>query len=228
VRGDFNNFTDRDDATGALGLTLPTVAMQRATQPAGIITASPSADTCNVYFSTDMGDTETSSLAHELFGRLYLSLKGVPWQHPKKTEDIKARGTLEEKHGIKDPLGGTYKGTVKDYIDQYVGSESFSALKSPTQFVSRDQLRSALNGLKKDFRTQVKGTINEAWQVPDSLGLAWEAISANYTVAETADPKLNTSIEDELATWYGTLSTDQQYVFMSFLTDVRFDILRRT
>lgn len=213
---------------GAAGLTLPTAAMRRATQPTGILVASPAADTCNVYFSTEMGGAESSSLAHELFGHLYLSLKGVLWQHPKKPEDIKARGTLEEKHGIKDPLGGVYKGTVKDYIDLYVGSESFSALKSPTQFVSRDQLRSALNGLKKDFSTQAKGSMNEAWEVPDSLGLAWEAISANYAVAETADPKVQTSIEEELATWYGTLSADQQYVFMSYLTDVRFEILRRT
>lgn len=212
----------------AEGLTLTTVAIQRALQPQGILMASAESDTNQVFFSTQLSDPSSSSLAHELFGHLYLALKGVPFQHPNKPEDIKTRGTLSGKHGIKDPLGGTYTGTVQDYIDQYVGSSTFSALKSPTQFVSRNQLRSALNSFKKDFGAGAQGKLNGDWSVPPSLDLSWEIIGANYTVAETADPALVTSIEDELATWYGTLTVDQQYVFMSYLITLLNEMLRKT
>jgi hypothetical protein len=212
----------------ALGATLPRVAILRAIQPKGTGFASPDPDTNLVFFTTDIGGPSTSSLAHELFGHLFLALKGVPFTHPKEPAEVKAWGTLHEEHGIKDPFGGTYKGTVREYIDLYVGSETFSTLKSPTQFVSRRQLRSALNSFKADFATKAKGKLNGPWEVPDSLGLSWEVISTNYAVAETADPKLLTSIEAELAAWYRTLKADQQYVLMSFLTDERFDILRKT
>ena len=213
---------------GALGLTFPTVALQRAVQPEGMLVAGPDSDTSEVYFSTAFTDASTSSLAHELFGHLYLALKGVPWTHPADPKKIKSSGTLEEKHGITDPFGGTYKGTVKDYIDLYVGSESFSAMASPTQFVSPQQLQSELKTFKADFKTKASGTVNGPWKVADSLGLSWEIVSANHAVAKTANPQLLTSIESDLATWYGTLTADQQYVLFSWLGKVRDDFSRKT
>jgi hypothetical protein len=159
---------------------------------------------------------------------MWLALKDVPFVHPKAPADIVARGTLETKHGVKDPLGGTYTGPVKDFIDRYVGSELMSRLKSPTQFVSRGQLDAALARLKDGFATRASGTLNGPWEVPGDMASAWEIIGTNYEMAGLADPALEKRIVADVAAWYAGLSAERQYVFLRFLAAMRKDFLQKT
>jgi len=214
------------------GLTLPTEALQRRIYPAytGSIKASPNPDTHLIYYTTDPSPSnpDRSALAHELFGHMWLALREVPWVHPKEQADIIARGTIETKHGISDPFGGVYTGTVRDFIDRYIGSEQISRFKSPTRFVGKRLLEAAIRNLKKDFANKSEGKLNGPWQVDDDLGLIWETISANYEIAQLADPNLQQSIEQDLANWYESLTTDQQYVFIMYLKVLRKDFTRKT
>ncbi len=123
-------------------------------------------------------------------------------------------------------FGGIYEGTVEKYLDLYIGSRSFSNLKSPTQYVSRAQLDSASASFKAGFVGAATGKVNGPWDVPDTVGIWWERIAANYGVARNADPALAESIVDSLTGWYATLSTDQQYVFASFMFKLRNEFLR--
>jgi hypothetical protein len=211
------------------GLTLPIESLQRRIYPTKPeVTASPSSDTHHIFFTTDITDAARSSLAHELLGHMWLALKGVPFVHPKQQPEIALRGTLEEKHKITDPFGNIYTEPVREFIDRYIGAEQFSVLKSPTQFVGRRLLERALVKLKSEFSAKAKGKLNGEFEIPDDIALIWETISINYEIAETADPKLQKSTEEDLTKWYSTLDVDKQYVFIRFIDALRYKIDRKT
>jgi hypothetical protein len=177
-----------EDNMRQLGLTLPTETLSKTLDPtATTMTVSPSADTHTVLYTTEMGSPADSSMAHELFGHMWLALKGVPWQHPSKPADIKARGTLSAQHGIRDPFGNIYTGTVQDYIDRYAGSER-GMLASPTQNVGTQLLQSALTAFQANFNKGATGTLNGPWKVPSDADTQWEIISTNYVLAPAPQP----------------------------------------
>jgi hypothetical protein len=179
-----------DDQLRSLGLTLPTEALEKQIFPnQPTMTVSPSADTNQIYYTTAMGSPADSSLAHELFGHMWLALKGVPFIHPSQPAAVAAQGTLTAKHGIRDPFGNIYTGTVQDYIDRYVGSES-GMLASPTQNVGPQLLRRALSAFNAAF-SSATGSLNGAWKVSKDADEQWEIISGNYALAPNvaAPPK---------------------------------------
>jgi len=181
--------TVMDDNLRSLGLTLPTETLQKKISPTETtMTVSPSSDTHQVLYTTALGTPADSSLAHELFGHMWLALKGVPWQHPSKPADIVARGTLTAQHGIRDPFGNIYTGTVQDYIDRYAGSER-GMLASPTQNVGSQLLQNAMTAFRSSFGSGAKGTLNGPWNVSADASNQWEIISTNYVLAPKPAPQ---------------------------------------
>ncbi|MFZ4699111.1 MAG: hypothetical protein ACOYMG_03590 [Candidatus Methylumidiphilus sp.] len=234
------------DNLRSLGLTLPTESLYRSIYPnEKTMTLSPMADTHYVYYTTALGSPADSSMAHELFGHMWLALKGVPWIHPSKPADISARGTLTAQHGISDPFGNAYTGTVLDFIDHYVGSET-GILASPTQNVGPQLLQRSLTAFKSGFVSGATGTVNGGqWRVLADANLQWEIISSNYALAPQAPAQPPTpgssptpttaatpatitqaGIGQDLTAWYGTLNPDKQYVFIQFLGSVQFSLRR--
>jgi hypothetical protein len=201
-----------------------------------------------VYYTTALGSPADSSMAHELFGHLWLAIKGVPFVHPKQPADIIASGTLSAQHGIRDPFGNIFTGTVQSFIDQYVGSET-GMLASPTQNVGSQLLQRALTNFKTGFTSGATGTMNGPWRVPAETNLQWEIISSNYvqapqgqmgtsgsqqtapgTVAPAASARpaiTRVSIEKDIIAWYRMLTPDQRYVFIQFLDSVQDSFQRR-
>src|SRR6185436_11516180 len=75
-----------------------------------------------IFYDSSVG---LEALAHELFGHEWLSLKGVPWVHPKPgAPEEKTKGTLLPQHQVTDPFGTVFSGTVHDYILKYIESKS--------------------------------------------------------------------------------------------------------
>jgi hypothetical protein len=171
-----------DDVIRSLGQTLPTESLNRRIYPSETtMTVSPSPDTHYVYYTTALGSPADSSMAHELFGHLWLAIKGVPWVHPSQPAAIVARGTLTAQHGIRDPFGNIYTGTVQDFINRYVGSET-GMLASPTQNVGPQLLQRALTAFKTGFASGATGTLNGSWHVSQDANSQWEMISSNYAL----------------------------------------------
>ena len=179
--------SDIDDIMRQEGLTLPTEARERMIYPSEkTFTASPSADTHYVYYG-GLTQGAASALAHEFFGHLWLAIKLVPFVHPSKPDEIKAKGTLTKAHGVLDPFGNVFEGTVQDYIDRFVGSET-GALKSPTIGVGTAGLAANLASFKTEF---VKGATKDktgAWKVSDAAGLNWEILTRNYNALPATMP----------------------------------------
>ena len=248
-----------DDLMRQLGLTLPTEALNKQIYPnETTMTVSPDPDVHHVLYTTALGTPADSSLAHELFGHMWLAIKGVPYVHPKQPAEIAARGTLSAQNGILTPFGDTYTGTVQDYIDKFVGSES-GMLASPTQNVGSQLLQQAILSFKNGFVTAATGTLNGPWKVPPNANSQWEIVSSNHALAQssaTAKPAApqtppsaqspaspsagptpaqpassiisQASIEQDLIAWYGTLNADKQYVFIKFLEYIQISFGRRT
>jgi len=239
------------DRMTQLGLTLPTLKLQQAlAQGQKSFTASPISDTHLVLYTTALGDPDESSLAHELLGHLWLAMKGVPFAHPKKPADVAAFGTLTAAHKILDPFGNVFTGTVQDFITTFVGSEQGMAFKSPTQNVSAQAIPVSLGGFETGFENKASGTLNGKWDVPTAVAEQWEILSNNYAIIPnpatpttapatsptpppvaptTATPTMSKSaIETDLTKWYKNLSVDRQYVFISFLRDLIWQINRRS
>lgn len=238
-----------NDNLRSLGLTLPTESLNRRIYPnVTTMTVSPTPDTHYIYYTTGLGSPADSSMAHELFGHMWLALKGVPCVHPSRPADIIMRGTLTAQHGIRDPFGNIYTGTVQDFIDLYVGSGR-GMLSSPTQNVGPQLLQLSLTAFKSDFVSGATGTMNGQWRVPANANLQWEIISSNYALAPRAPAQLpaavtspgttppptpaptaitQVSIEQDLTTWYRQLNSDKQYVFIQFLASVQTIFQRRT
>jgi Domain of unknown function (DUF4157) len=181
--------TGRSLATSAAeGLTLTKESIHKAIFPNDTtVTASPIADTSIIFYSTDISNPTDSSLAHELLGHFWLALKRVPYAHPKTQPQLGTHGTLTAQHGILDPFGNPYSGTVLNFIDTYVGSGK-GTLHSPTQNVGNQLYQDALKNFIAAFATGTTGALNQAWTVSPAAYLQWTIISNNYIVAPAAPP----------------------------------------
>jgi hypothetical protein len=172
-------------STGAAGLTLPTETLQKAIYPnETTYTCSPNADAHEIYYTGVMSSSAAQSeLAHELFGHMWLAMKKVPYLHPSDPQRAKTIGTLSASHGIQDPLGQPFTGTVADYIGKFISSQTYAAFSSPTQFVSPSLFAQSLADFKSLF---VKGSSKKpdgGWSVSDPAGLAWEKLANNFRFA---------------------------------------------
>jgi hypothetical protein len=172
-------------STAAAGLTLPTEALAKAIYPKETThTCSPLADSHQIYYTGAMSSSASQSeLAHELMGHMWLAIKKVPFVHPHDPQRAKAIGTLSASHGIQDPLGATFTGTVEDYISKFVSSQSFAAFASPTQFVSPALFAQSVSEFKAAFAKGAKKGSDGRWSVSDGAGLAWEKVSNNFRFA---------------------------------------------
>jgi Domain of unknown function (DUF4157) len=239
------------DVMKPLGLTLPTLKLQQALALGQkSFTASPMSDTHLVLYTTALGKPDESSLAHELLGHLWLAMKGVPFSHPSAPADVAAFGTLTAAHNVLDPFGNVFTGTVKDFITTFVGSEQGMAFKSPTQNVSAQAIPLSLAAFETGFEKKASGNLNGKWDVPSAVAEQLEILSNNYAIIPnaaasttapatsptpspaaptTAAPTVSkAAIEADLTKWYNNLSVDRQYVLISFLRDLIWQMNRRS
>jgi hypothetical protein len=192
-------------ALGGNGVTLPRLERARALGP-GVerFAVSPDDSRDRIYYLSDARGrslTGGNALAHELFGHYYLALKGVPFVHPPTVEEterrrgapllpeeaarmrvaIARRGTLREEHGVRDPFGRVFVGTVREYIDRYAGATTM-AVQSPTQHVSEAFLQELLTGFAPAARAPGALVRTDAggFEASDAFALHWELLSTNY------------------------------------------------
>jgi hypothetical protein len=227
---------------GAEGITFPTEAIQRKAYPTGPIETSRSADTSAIFYTLALSSASAGPLAHELFGHMWLALQGVPSVHPKESDKqaVKDRGTLESKHGVKTPFGSTYTGTVREYIDRYVGSKFLSTAVSPTLLIGSVPLAHALAELRANFAKKASGTLNGTWAVPDDMATHLDVLARNWVMlayeptptdlerATASAPRTQADLEQELTAWYTTLSPGLQYALLSFFDKARWEVKRET
>jgi hypothetical protein len=165
-----------------------------------------------------------------LFGHAWLAAKGVPFTHPEAGSPAEAtQGTLSERHGILDPFGQTYKGTVKDFIAKFIesGSEEKTlpsgqkviASSSPTEGVSQQQFRDALFGFITEAKTGLapQGTLTFSARLAQQLRL----VSNNYDAL--TDPHDRQLIIDFLGdNWFSKkLTPRQQEAFREMLDNFK-------
>lgn len=212
-------------ALTAGGITLPTLSAQKAADPnASIYIASANDSRDQIFYDSSGGGGRgmlgSNSLAHELFGHLWLSRKGVSWKHG---------GQISATQGIKDPMGRPYAGGVNEYIGRYAG-ESGTALQSPTQGVSSALQERTLSWFLNSGAAGLTRLPNNKFQVSNEFGQQWERLSGNYsilkfqheseteprstmaTVVTTAD-----GLRKWVVNWFNSLNADQKWVFKSFL-----------
>ena len=192
------------------------------------------------------GTLDSNALAHEFYGHYWLALQGVPFVHPPGLEEARKtaesrgqkltthqlaivslrerlKGTLTEKHNVRDPFGRPFTGTVREYIDRYAGA-SIGALESPTQNVGEAKLQEALASLRRALLAP-GGLVRHADGAPeisDAAGLQWEIVSNNYEAlgqAPGATPAGWTpdKLKAELLELYRTLDATRQSVFLEIL-----------
>ena len=213
-------------AAGARGQTGGSAAPTPAA--AAPITGSVSASSTHdqIFYDKD----NRGALAHELFGHAWLAAKGVPFTHPEAGSPAEAtQGTLSERHGILDPFGQTYKGTVKDFIAKFIesGSEEKTlpsgqkviASSSPTEGVSQQQFRDALFGFITEAKTGLapQGTLTFSARLAQQLRL----VSNNYDAL--TDPHDRQLIIDFLGdNWFSKkLTPRQQEAFREMLDNFK-------
>ena len=196
------------------------------------------------WFSTDNARDEIfydpsaglgNALAHELFGHYWLSLKGVPFEHPPAgTAQEKLMGTLQARHGIQDPFGSTFTGTVKDFIAKYIESgegtarvtstgKTVKVATSATEKVSQQHFTAALRAFIIEAKTGLKKTTTATgsnWTYTSALADQLLIIRRNYNKLGASDQKL---VKDFLADkWFKTkLNADQQKAFQIMLQQVK-------
>jgi hypothetical protein len=217
-------------SAAAEGITLPTESLQRkAISGATRLAASPDADTSYIHYQNLGGTASAGPLAHELFGHMWLAIKGVPFQHPdpKDKAAMKSQGTLEAAHGITTPFGAVYSGPVKDFIGDFISSSSIDPGASPTLGVGPDPLARELKFLKDNFDKKATGKLNGDTRVPGDIVQAWEGISRNWEMltkepapaAGTKPTFSQEAIEKAVTAFYGSLSADKQYVFVRYIEE---------
>lgn len=169
-------------ALGASGITMPRLAVQRAINPAGTgFVASTSSARDQVYYesqaATGRGLLGNNSLAHELFGHLWLSMHGVSWQHG---------GTIAAAGGVMDPMGRPFTGSVNDFISKFAAASS-TALQSPTQGVSVARMNAALAWILANGAAglTLNGTIGS---MTSAVATQWEILSGNYDILRANPP----------------------------------------
>ncbi len=209
------------------GLMLPTKARQleiyRDYKKGGV---SPLSDTHQVFYTTDLGPPQQNSLAHELLGHMWLAVRKAPFVHPEKPADIVARGTLLPDHGIRDPFGNVFSGTVFDFINGFIGSAD--TVGSPTFNVGPGFAWRAVEAFVKDFPAKVVGKLNGTPFIPRNVRARWEVVNNNHAAAPASAPKMlpnhvvpvtREEIERRLQAFYATLLDDKKYVFLRFLDE---------
>jgi hypothetical protein len=210
----------------ASGLTLPTIPRQKAIDPSAKKYAGSNDDTRDkVYYETGKGGRGIlggNSLAHELFGHLWLALQGVPWAHGGQ---ISAPGKGSATPTILDPLARTYSGSVDEYIGKFAGS-SDKTIQSPTRFVGGSFLPDAKawilkEGAKHLSWKNVKGQ-QQANADPD-FAKRWEILSLNYEIMlvgqQNASPSSLSApdLVQWVYGWYSNLTIDKQQIFTQIL-----------
>lgn len=124
---------------------------------------SPDATYDMIYYDKAGG---IGALTHELFGHEWLALRNAPSKHPPAgSKEEAAVGTIQPQHGVQDPFGNVYAGTVRNYIGKYIESlgsnanvvnakgATVSVPKSPTQNIGRDAFDKTFN----DFYAEANG-----------------------------------------------------------------------
>jgi hypothetical protein len=127
---------------------------------------------------------------------------------------------LATSHNILDPFGNIYTGTVGNFIDTYIGSES-GTINSPTQNVGTTELSSALDTFKSEFIKDAKGSLNGPWEYTPTSDSKLLAIDSNYRLAPASASGSGISrkaIIANLAKWYSTIGKDKQYVLWEFFS----------
>ncbi|MCB1036812.1 MAG: DUF4157 domain-containing protein, partial [Acidobacteria bacterium] len=143
-----------------------------------------------IYYDKNQG---IGALSHELFGHEWLSVKGVPSVHPPAGSAAeKTRGTLLPSHGVTDPFGNVFSGTVRAYISKYVESLGTnvtvntaaggqrSVPKSPTQQVGVDAVNKAFGDLHTNAASGLTKTTYNA-----AMAQAWRILGDNYDLMQT-------------------------------------------
>jgi hypothetical protein len=160
----------------ASGITLPRLSTAQATNPGKpmfIASANPSRDA--VFYETGSGGRGTigsNSLAHELFGHLWLAMQGVPWQHGQQ---------LTAQNNVLDPMGRQFVGGVDQYIGSFAGA-SGSAFQSPTHRVSTIHLSTALTWMMNQGAAGLSLDPQGIGHASNDFGFNWEVISGNYEI----------------------------------------------
>jgi hypothetical protein len=208
----------------AMGIALPVGA-----EPGS---ADPTYD--QIYYDKAQG---IGALTHELFGHEWLKFKRAPWQHPPAgSADEATLGTLKSSHGITDPFGNVFEGTVHDYILKHIESLGSSTTlkssaggnvavpKSPTQGVGQDAVIKAF----ADLHAEAKTGLTKRTYTP-AMTDAWRRLTANYDQmpknrAAMAAGNWNLTYTQEVilafsVMLFNTLTADQKSGFRIMLTD---------
>jgi hypothetical protein len=172
-----------DRSIAEIRMMVGDLSVMGITLKAGVQSPDPVYD--QIFYDKDQG---IGALTHELFGHEWLALKGVPSVHPPAGSAAeKTMGTLLPTHGITDPFGNVYSGTVRDYIGKHVESLGSSAgvtttagqkltvPKSPTQQVGAGALTKAFSDLNAGAASGLTATTYSG-----SVAQAWRIICNNY------------------------------------------------
>jgi hypothetical protein len=208
------------------------VTVQGITLRVGDLSPDPTYDF--IYYDKDQG---IGALTHELFGHDWLALKSVPSIHPPAGSAAeKSKGTLQPAHGIKDPFGLIYSGTVRAYIAKYIESLASSTTvrtaaggqvsvpKSPTQMAGTAFVVQAFNDIYTQAASGLKG---KKYTAP--IAQAWRILCNNYDVMQKnadalAAGNLNLFFTQEVLVYaclllFRTWNQDQQDSFRELLAD---------
>ena len=205
------------------GLTLSTEARQIAINPAApLFIASTSSTAHQVYYETGAqgrGMMGSNSLAHELFGHLWLAVNNVPHGHGQ---------SLTGTTGITDPLGRTFTGSVDDFISNFAGATR-TTFQSPTQHVSIQSLTDTLQWIEQNGAGHIITTGNGGFD--SDLSTKWEILSTNYDVLRTSSTPVNipatgggtgvslnaADLRTRITTWANALPLPQRTAFRNVL-----------
>lgn len=152
--------------------------------------SSPDPATDRIYYDAQSG---VGALSHELFGHEWLALSGAPHVHPPAGSVAEKQfGTIGPQHGITDPFGNVFSGTVRDYILKFIepsavattvttsGKAAVKVPGSPTQGVSREAVISAVSTLHTGAATGFTKT-----QYSAAMARAWRTLGNNYDLMPT-------------------------------------------
>ena len=178
--------------------------------------------------------SERSALAHEFFGHLWLAARGVPFLHPAVASEEALMGTLSARHGITDPFGRTFTGTVRSYISQFIEARSaetrnvqkpgqkqptqVTVPRSPTEQVSKQQFADAVIAFGAAAGKGGLGKQGNKLQFSAEVAQQWRLMSDNYALLDKAAQK---SVSTALAADFRMWTKDQQDAFRILLQDTQ-------
>jgi hypothetical protein len=226
----------------ASGITLPRRSVhERTHQPVYVASTDDSRD--QIYYASEKngrGSLGENSLAHELFGHLWLSMQGVNWGHPETPEAIERRrgspltsddrvaalvrmrlfGTLKIGDGIRDPFDFPFEGLVEDFIGKFIAARA-AQVESPTQGVSGPWLERVIPRLFKELRGGGLKLTGNRFDFTAELFIAWSYVSNNYKILAASPLKLSAELLELILEWFRTeATTEQQKLFRLFLLRV--------